>query len=432
MDRFTDLSVCEIEPRDAVERSTVVGLLSTMLLRHVREDAESMGLDPIDLLAERLGVHPGALHLAAKQAGLVLPTQHLDAGDELLREAELNNKFFDEMDAALDEAEAGMTPKPSAEEELQTFSHIEWEALNRLHAMASESIPLVTKAEFQQGAGIDPQLSDRYLAWLTHLETAVTRKPIHPEDPEEMGFGEVPETQGGTSAEFGPKCVPSYDGWAGLDPADLGPNGEVPARTEWFWCSPASIVTWPEQREVATLETVQEAGADLTGLWGAVSQAMREQRVGDAKVVRRNRSKQIAKAETQIADLRALKAQDSVESRQSLRQICKSVLGKGFNWKLWDTVIDGVPHTLQPQSDGMQEPTPRPELGILARTACTLRREATRKAQQPIGIAWIPMDELPTEIAAEIAAHIGVKTWAVQVFFDVSECPWIQEFGSVG
>lgn len=423
-------AVCEIGPQDAIERSEVVGLLSTMLLRHVREDAEAMGTDPLDLLADRLKIERQVLHVAAQQAGIVLPKTKVDAAAEFL--------------AIHQEPQ-----QPDADQWLaDRCTRIEIEALERLYALASENIPLVTQAEFRQGAGIDPQLSDTYRAWLSWLETAVCRAPNHPEGDDEMGFGEVPMAIGGTSDEFSPKCVPVYDGFAGIEIEDLGRHGEMPERHPWFWCSPASIVAWPSQQTVADIETVREAGANLSGLWGAISQAMREQRVLESKVVRRNPRRQIEKAEQQITRLRNLRRLDTVESQRELRKQCQDLLGSSAGWKLWNTVIDGVPHTVERQHDGMVEPVARPELGLVSRAEHHLRREAGRKTSQPIGIAWVAMDELPDDpqevtrqikgtdafevitvpgLRSQIAAHVGVKTWAVQVFFDVSECPWVAQ-----
>lgn len=403
------VSAIECAPMTLAEGVKVVGLLQGALIRQCIEDSESGFVvngkgeivpagSPVELLAERLGVSVTLLRRAVQ-------TDDLSGLDE-----------------------------------------VEQEAVRTLVRITAEDTPLVSSAEYVTGAGMDPQLSDRIRAWQTHLETSVTRRGIYPESPEEQGYGEVPVTELTKGSRFAPQCPVGYDG-----PQELGFENE-PDRKPWFWVMPTSVVQWPDRRrEVASLETIRECGADLRGLRSAITDLMRKG-IGVLawKVVTRNRQRQVDQAEELVAQVRQLRDAsrgkdqhcdgrwevcdpcklERAGARGALGRLAWQYLGRTAFAKLWDDWYDGVPVTfhLQPYRVGedLEEAVTvrgRPDLILERRLEKAIRREAQRKANTKIGIAWINPGHLPKELqdALQGALNPHIRRWAIQVFFDPYE-----------
>ncbi len=434
------VSAIECAPVTLAEEVDAVALLGNMLIRHLIEDAESGFVvngrgeivpveSPIDLLAERLGVHP-----------------------QMLR-AQLHHTDLDLLD-------------PVARE-----------ACERLQRLDAENTPLVTGGEFASGAGMDPQLSDAYRGWLSWLNTAVCRRPKFTEDPEEM-----PQEELDIAGEFALQCETTYDGWlvrsgkalTGIEGFDLGPQGQIPEIKPWFWTSPVALVAWSPQgeerpsislraigralREAAQDGTAEEQRTATTaGLRPAVSLALRMgQGVLAYKVIARNAAKQAKQAEAKIEALRETRKTvlgtkahcahpgcgicraNRQSAQHDLTEATAQILGKAAGWRLWDTVANGVPATMREvpyyvedgyggvDVDVHVEPVARPDLAIVRRCEVALRREADRKARDRTGIVWVDLDVLPEDLQERLLGVLpglpAGQKWAIQTFFNPYDC----------
>jgi hypothetical protein len=391
-----------------------VGLLSNMLIRHTLEDAEAMGMQPIDLLADRLGVGHNALRIAAERAGVLnqLWSYHIDQDEAAAFLAEHSEST---------EQDAG----EHDEREAARLTQVEHEGLDRLLRVTGQETPLVTKAEFQQGAGIDPQLSPRYQSWLTRVETQILRPGLYPQARDEKGFGEVPTNDLMEGSPFAPQCPVGYDG-----PSQLFIQEDDEQLNPWFWTSAHCLVSWPEQKEIADLETVCEIQGDdaLTGLDWELSLAMRkDDGILGYKVITRRMDNAMARAEAEVAKIRecrTLARSGDKRAQETLTRRASEILGKASSWKLWDTTVDGMPVTVE-GIDELNDPVfrERPELTLSARMICTVRRKAAKKGYTRTAIAYMDPSVLNEDLRRTIAQTIpGRQRWAIQVWFDPYEC----------
>lgn len=402
------VSVIECAPATLAEDLEAVGLTKSMLIRHCIEDAAALGMQPVDLLADRLGVSRNALWFAARGAGLL----HLLAStaDEIVSGDE----------ATLFLAEHAPESQPLGDHDLleaSRLTEVETDALECLQRLTGELTPLVTRAEFQGGGGIDPQLSDSYQGWLSRVETFIVRKGLYPERGEK-GYGEVPVTDL-MADSLKPQCPVGYDG-----PSDIGFPEDDPINP-WFWTMPVSVVKWPSGDDIASLDTVTEIAGDdaLDGLWAEVSQAMRKDiGVLGWKVITRRPENHLAKAEAEVAGLHRLRdaaraetgPREGCNARDELTDWARELLGKAAGWQLWDSTEGGVPVV-----DGKH----RPDLSLSHRMAHAIRRKASRKAHTRTALAWIDPSVLSENIVTAIDLTVPGKTaWAIQVWFDPYEC----------
>lgn len=413
------VSAIELAPQTLAEELEAVGLTKGALIREVNDEAEAMGEQPLDLLADRLEIPRAALWNAAEQSGMLLRLTKVyapeDEGSRWLQEHSEN---------------PANTPEDTmAMQMLAAVTDVEWEAIELLHRLMGEEAPLVTRAEFRQGAGIDPQLSPRIQSWQSHIETSVCRRGIYPEDPEELGYGEVPVTELSRGSAFAPQCVVGYDG-----PQEIGFENDDQLRP-WFWTNPTAIVHWPSERELTDLDTVAEiVGWDqLADLKREVSDALR-QGLGilGYKVISRSRRNQFRRVEEQVAGiykLRKLANSGDPQARAELKRQSEEILGKSAGWTLHQAVVEDQLATVevqngQPVVDEKGDPVfrLRPELTRSARMIHQLRRRAQRKVLTKTAIVWVDPAVLNEGLRQTIGLVLPEKDWALLVWINPHEC----------
>jgi hypothetical protein len=433
-----------------------VGLVANYLIRQALEDADEGDYDlgPLALVAERLGLQAGVLRIVATMS------------DE-----ELDN--LDQLDPELGPAYR------EAVRRLRVIIETELESSRRII-----DGPAGTRLV---GAGIDPQVTDGYRQWLTHIESALCRVPRYIEDPDERQ----------PDADLIPDGVESdmftYDGTDGGNTTfdDVFDDPHNMPR-DYFWFRPADICRHTGET-VTTLQTVRdvlkamEIRAPLRNLWKEIACLLRTGEVANWKIITRRGDNQQKRAQQLISQVWKRWAEAQQGNTKSWDWLCKQ-LDKYVSCKWshvpWTATVkrrigdDGRSIPLEPQdlkapldhstlrwqSDlcfvtftkwdaqgerrtikkfmprfsryhgapeivQMTEAMGLPRMHPLVRLIDGIKREANRKTRLKTGLIWISKDTLPDHLQEQIqmALQPGVLNWTISVWFDPYDSGYIDD-----
>lgn len=442
--RLSFLQCTEVQYADlsASDLVTVLGTLANSLIRETLEasDLAVPRVCGVCAVAERMGLDADALH------------QFDGLDEEQLQRA----------DAALFQTE--QLSDEQLDDHIRTIR--EWQShrdvvlrIRQIVETELEGSQSLVGAGRLIDAGVDPQTSDRYRQYLSWLETAVCRRAKFPEDPEEIGFGEVPESA--IAGEFAQQCDPSvYDG-----------RDDDGFKNPKHWSRPVCIVsredlntsiisiealrgqlkelgerlvstTWEARRHVTGVQYQVPVTRGLRGLTGYLLRS--GEGVVEWKLVQRSPRRQMERADDSIRRVyaaakrvrTALQARERIPARdlRFLEAQCDEVLGRNWQAPLWNdfqprfthwksafrrraALLTGMPLRRTSVSEAFEAP----ELSPVHRLVRQLGRQAAQRGSTMIGIAWVRGEALPEDIRARIGSVIDASRWAVQVLFDPYE-----------
>jgi hypothetical protein len=444
-----------------------VGMIANYLIRQALEDAEHQvpSVDPLDLVAERLGLEGAVLRVVA-----------------MMTESELEK--LDELDP-----ETGPAYR-EAIRRVRTIVEQELEMSRRLISGPSGSRLI--------GAGIDPQMSDQYRQWLTHVESALTRVPRYIEDPDERQMDDnlIPD---GVESD-----MHAYDGTDGgntlLDELyeydDLANRGLIDGtERNRFWFRASDICDY-QGKTVTTLQTVRDVleamgkKGGLKGLWAEIAACLRRgEGVADWKIITRREDKQLKKAEDKVNQVwrrwnEALQGND--KSWDWLKKQLDEYVSCGWSRVPWTATVtprtDDQGHPLPLKAQDLKAPqdhselrwqsdlcfikfkkwvqgeegpepitvskfapkysryygTPEivetpgeglPKMHPIVRLIDGIHREARRKGKFKTGLLWISKSALPDRLQSQIQLTLqpGLINWTVSVWFDPYDSGYIEE-----
>ena len=241
------------------DQAAQLGLVASTLLRQTVENARMSVPEQCSLcaLAKAMGLDENTLHQLSKASPSF---QVRNAQKKVIAELSINVGDADVVQlAGLSDGQAmqyiawvrQMQPYVEATDRLRRIVASELEGSNGLFGAVSVSGPSALL-----DAGVDPQIDQRYRTWLTRLETSVCRRAKNPQDPDEIGFGEIPDSD--IAGKFGMQADPTVYAGGDLDP--LG-NGYTEARIRSkFWSRPSGICARNDlNKQVMSMGVLQSA-----------------------------------------------------------------------------------------------------------------------------------------------------------------------------